>query len=203
MKNLLVLLFLSYGLFTSGQIKGYKPGSVVTDFTLKNVDNKAVSLKDYKNIKGYIIIFISNTCPYSKAYENRIIDLHNKYAAKGFPVIAINPNDPIISKGDNFEAMQEQARVKQYPFAYLYDPGQTVTNSFGADRTPYAFLISKSDKGDTVEYVGAIDNDTENTNPDKVKYLENAVDALLAGRKPTVTYTKAIGCTVARSKKQS
>src|SRR3990170_1857781 len=77
----------------------YDIGDTVSDFTLKNVNGKMVSLSDYKNSKGVILIFDCNTCPYSRAYNDRIIDLHAKYSTRGFPVVTINANDPNISPG--------------------------------------------------------------------------------------------------------
>ena len=85
--------------------KGYKIGDVAADFKLKNVDQKTVSLSDYAAAKGFIVVFTCNHCPYAKAYESRIIALDQKYASKGYPVIAINPNDLIVVPADNFEAM--------------------------------------------------------------------------------------------------
>lgn len=180
----------------SAQEKGYEPGSLVTDFTLKNVDDKQVSLADYQSAKGFIIVFTCNTCPYAKAYEQRIIDLHNKYAAKGFPVIAINPNDPVGSPGDSFAAMQERSKTKKYPFPYLSDPDQSVTKRFGATRTPHVYLVSKSKRGNKVEYIGAVDSNTEDNDPEKIKYVENAVQALLEQKALTTKVTKAVGCTI-------
>src|SRR5210317_2256033 len=74
--------------------KGYDVGDKVRDFELKNVNGKNVSMEANAGNKGYIIVFTCNTCPWARAYENRIIDLHKKYADKGYPVIAIQPNDP-------------------------------------------------------------------------------------------------------------
>ena len=74
--------------------KGYEIGDVATDFKLKNVNNKMVSLKDLGETKGYIVIFTCNHCPYAVAYEDRIIELNKKYKSLGYPVIAINPNNP-------------------------------------------------------------------------------------------------------------
>src|SRR3546814_9892723 len=71
-----------------------------------------VSMDDYDSAKGYIVIFTCNTCPYSKAYESRISDLHEKYASGGFPVLAVNPNDPEVSGGDSYEAMKERAAAR-------------------------------------------------------------------------------------------
>ena len=76
---------------------GYNLGDTVSDFKLKNTNGKMVSLSDYSTALGIILIFDCNTCPYSKAYNERIVALNEKYATKGFPVIAINANDPIDS----------------------------------------------------------------------------------------------------------
>jgi peroxiredoxin len=180
----------------NAQGKGYEPGSLVANFTLKNVNDKQVSLSDYKSAKGYVIVFTCNTCPYAKAYEQRIINLHNKYAAKGFPVIAINPNDPAASTGDSFAAMQERSKSKKYPFPYLADPDQDVTKRFGATRTPHVYLVSKTNGGNKVEYIGAVDSDTEDNDPEKIKYVENAIEALLERKSPATKLTKAVGCTI-------
>lgn len=199
-KYLIATLLSSISLWASAQTNGYQPGSLVKDFSLKNVDQKEVSMNDYERAKGYVVIFTCNTCPVAKAYEERMIALHHQYASRGFPVIAINPNDPEVSKGDAFQAMQERAKSKKYPFAYLSDPGQVVTKQFGAERTPHVFLVSKTSDGNKVAYIGAIDNDTENTNTDKAKYLDDAINSLLAGEQPKVTFTKAVGCSI-KSKK--
>src|SRR6186713_2860127 len=90
----LALVAIAIAAFTVPPTGGYKVGDVATDFKLKNVNGKTVSLKDYTDAKGFIVIFTCNHCPFAKAYENRIIALDKKYSAKGYPVIAINPNDP-------------------------------------------------------------------------------------------------------------
>src|SRR5690348_11037086 len=95
---------------------GYEVGDSVTDFKLKNVDGKMVSLSDFKSAKGFIVIFDCNTCPVSKAYNERIQALNTKYASKGFPVIAINPNSPDVSYGDSFDEMVKYAKNKGYEF---------------------------------------------------------------------------------------
>jgi len=198
MNRLIATLFLFAQIITSAnaQEKGYEPGSLVTDFKLKNVDNRNVSLADYPGAKGYVVVFTCNTCPYAKAYEQRIIDLHNKYAAKGYPVIAINPNDPASSPGDSFTAMQERSRSKKYPFPYLIDADQEVTRRFGATRTPHVYLLDRTEKGNKVAYIGAVDSDTEDNDPGKVRYVEKAIEALMTKKAPETKITKAVGCTI-------
>ena len=178
-----------------------KAGDTAPDFKLKNVDGKEVSFASFPKAKGYIVVFTCNTCPYAIGYEQRIIDLDNKFRPQGYPVIAINPNDPEASTADTFDKMQELAKSKKYPFPYLFDAGQKVTDQYGAKRTPHLFIVSKTAKGNVVEYVGAIDNDPEGNNTQKTKYAEDVIAALKSNQKPAITQTKEIGCTVKRKAK--
>jgi len=172
---------------------GYHVGDVASDFSLKNVDSKMVSLADYKDAKGFIVTFTCNHCPYAVMYEQRLIDLHNKYAPKGYPIIAINPNDPEVVPEDSFENMQIRAKEKSFPFAYLMDEKQAIYPKFGATKTPHIFLL---DKSLTVKYIGAIDDSPRDAGAVKVKYVENAIDAIEKGENPDPATTKAIGCSV-------
>jgi peroxiredoxin len=179
---------------------GYKIGDVATDFKLKNIDNKMVSLSDYKDAKGYIVIFTCNHCPYAKAYENRIIGLNYKYASKGYPVIAINPNDPKAEPQDSFEGMKLRAKEKGFTFPYLFDEGQTIYPKYGAVRTPHVFVLQKVNGKNIVRYIGAIDDNYADANDVSHKYVEDAVDALLSDKPILVTSTVAIGCSIKAQK---
>jgi peroxiredoxin len=172
----------------------YGVGDTVADFKLKNVDGKMVSLSDYKNSKGVIVIFDCNTCPYSKKYNDRIIALNQKYASKGFPVVTINSNDPEVSDGDSFEEMVDLAKRKNYDFPYLVDETQNVARAFGATNTPHVFVLERNGKDFKVAYIGAIDNDSRDASAADKKYVEEAVDALLAGKDVPTSKTKAVGC---------
>lgn len=176
--------------------KGYDVGDLVTDFKLKNVDGKLVSLADYQNAKGFIIIFDCNTCPVSKAYNARILALGKKYPELGFPVILINPNSPELSEGDSYPAMVKYAKKKKYPFPYLYDESQETIRQFGATNTPHVFVLNKTSEGLRVAYIGAIDDNTRNASKASSHFVEDAVNDLLAGREVTTPKTKAIGCSV-------
>lgn len=175
---------------------GYQIGDIATDFKLQNVDGKMISLADYKDAKGFIVIFTCNTCPYAQAYEDRIIELDKKYAGKGYPVIAIMPNNPKIKTGDSMEAMKARAKQKSYPFPYLIDEGQHIYPQYGATKTPHVYVLQKTTKGNEVKYIGAIDDNHQDANAVKTKYVEDAVDALLAGKEVKVTQTRALGCSI-------
>lgn len=182
--------------FKQTETPGYQIGDVATDFNLRNVDGKMVKLADFKNAKGFIVVFTCNHCPFSQAYEQRIINLHNKYAAKGYPVIAINPNDAKREPEDSYAKMQELAKAKKYPFVYLHDESQQIAKTYGATRTPHVYVVQKTKVGNTVQYIGAIDDNYEDEKQVKEKYVELAVNALLNGKAVAKTNTKAIGCTI-------
>ncbi|HLA56672.1 MAG TPA: thioredoxin family protein [Flavobacterium sp.] len=175
-------------------VNGYKVGDIATDFSLKNIDGKVVSLKDYKDAKGFIVIFTCNHCPFAKAYEDRIIALDKKYSKAGYPVIAINPNNPALEKADSYELMKVRAKEKGFTFPYLFDDGQKIFPQYGATKTPHVYLLQKTAKGNEVKYIGAIDDNYEDAAAVKQKYVENAVDALLNNKEVPVKETKAIGC---------
>lgn len=175
---------------------GVNPGDEAVDFSLKNVDGTTVSLSDYKDQKGVIVVFTCNPCPYANAYEQRIIKLHQTYADKGFPVVAINPNDVEISPDDTYAKMKERAKERDYPFPYLKDETQEVFKAYGATRTPHVFLLKNNGGEFEVAYVGAIDNNAMDAASVTTKYVENAIAALVSGSAPEPSVTKAIGCTI-------
>ena len=176
---------------------GLKVGDKAADFNLKNVDGKMVSLSGDKNVKGYILIFTCNTCPYSVMYEDRIIALHKKYAPKGYPVVAVQPNNAQRSPADSYPKMQRRAKDKGFPFPYLMDETQETTRTYGATNTPHTFVLQReSDDSFRIKYIGAIDNNSRSAAQANKHYVQDAVDGLLNGSEVKETNTKAIGCTI-------
>lgn len=200
MKVSALITFLFCSTVAMAQINTLEPGTTVPDFSLKNIDGKMVSLENYPNAKGFILVFTANTCPYAIAYESRLVGLNKKFFPKEYPVIAINPNMESLSPGDSFEKMKAKAKEANFDFPYLLDEGQKITNFYGARVTPHIFLLQRQGKDLRIVYTGAIDNDTEGNNPNKIKYLENAIASLEKGEKVKTSSTKAIGCTVKRPK---
>lgn len=176
--------------------EGYEVGDIATDFKLKNIDGKMVSLEDYKDAKGYIVIFTCNTCPYAVLYEDRIIALDKKYADRGYPVVAIMPNNPDVQPGDNVETMKARAASKGFSFPYLFDDGQEIYPQYGATKTPHVYLLQKTNKGNVVKYIGAIDDNYKDAEAVNIKYVEEAIDALMNGKEIKETKTRAIGCSI-------
>lgn len=189
-------------LFVFGaKAEGLKIGDRAPDFKLQNVDGTFVSLDSYKDQKGLIVIFTCNHCPYAIAYEDRIIELHNTFAERGYPVVAINPNDPEVQPEDSFDLMQVRAEEKHFPFPYLFDEGQAVYPQYGATRTPHVYLLHNTGTEFLVAYIGAIDDNYQEVEKVEEKFVEKAIVALLEGKTPVPSETKAIGCGIKAKKK--
>jgi len=195
MKLKLTLLFAVIFSITS-LAQGYKIGDKAMNFNLQNIDDKMVSLSDYENEKGVIVIFTCNHCPYSVAYEDRIIAIDKKYKKLGYPVVAINPNDPVSYPEDSFENMKIRADEKGFTFPYIFDEDQEVFPVYGAKKTPHVYLLENRDNDFYVAYIGAIDDNSKDANAVDETYLTDAVDALLANKRPDPAVTKAIGCSI-------
>ncbi|WP_409019065.1 thioredoxin family protein [Dyadobacter sp. CY347] len=178
------------------QTGGYQVGDAAAGFRLKNTDGNMVSLNDFNNAKGVIVIFTSNHCPFAKAYEDRIIALNNKFAAQGFPVIAINPSDPGTHQDDTFEKMKERAASKGYGYPYLVDESQQVAKAFGAGRTPQVYILQKNGAKFTVRYIGMIDDNPQDPGGVTKLYADEAVSNLLTGKPVVTTITKPVGCAI-------
>jgi len=168
----------------------------VDDFRLKNTDGKFVSLKDYKDARGFIIVFTCNHCPFAKLYFQRLTELNKKYKAMGVPVIAICSTDTVNFEEDIYAKMREKVKTEKITYPYLCDNQQTVAKNFAAQKTPHAFVIWKENGAWTVKYNGAIDDN--GAQPQKVQhhYVADAVDALLKGQEVAVKEVKSIGCQI-------
>jgi len=195
MKNLLILLcsFLTFSSFSPQS--GYNIGDTASDFSLKNIDGKMVSLANIE-AKGFVVVFTCNHCPFSVMYEDRIIALSKKTEKLGYPLIAINPNDDVKYPDDSFENMKIRAKEKGFKFPYLRDDSQKIAKKYGALRTPHVYVLKREGKELKVKYIGAIDDNAEDASAVKNNYVENAVIALSKNVAISPETTKAIGCTI-------
>ena len=195
MNQLLLVLFSFIMPFTSSNDIGdpYTVGDKVEDFNLKGVDGNMYSLATAKDVKGYIVVFTCNHCPYAVMYEDRINDL-NTFAKKNeFALYAINPNDPKAVPEDGYAEMQVRAKEKDFKFPYLMDEGQKVYPKWGATKTPHAYVL---DANMVIQYIGAIDDSPRDASAATVNYVEAAAGSILHNEKPSITKTKAIGCSI-------
>lgn len=169
-----------------------KIGLTAPIFNLPGVDGKTYNLDSFKDKTALIIIFSCNHCPYVQAYENRIIEIQKEYGDK-LSVAAINSNDTANYPDDSFEYMIERAKQKGFNFPYLRDEDQTAAEAYGATHTPEVFLFDKERK---LIYHGKIDDNWQEPDKVKTKYLRTAIDELLAGKEISIPETFSIGCTI-------
>lgn len=171
----------------------YTVGDKVEDFNLKSIDGNMYSLSSMKDVKGYVVVFTCNHCPYAVMYEDRMNELNTFAKENGFGLVAINPNDPRKVPEDGYAEMQQRAKEKGFEFPYLVDEGQKVYPMWGATKTPHAYVL---DKNMVIQYIGAIDDSPRDAAAAKEFYVKDAIKAISAGKKPAVTKTKAIGCSI-------
>ena len=197
---LITIMFIAISSFKDNKVElnpeGYAIGDEITRINLMNVDGNMVSLSDYPEAKGFIIIFTCNTCPFSVANEERIIALDTEFKAKGYPVIAINPNNPSVQPDDTFELMKQKASDRGFTFPYLVDEGQKIYPQFGATKTPHTYIVQKIDNKNIVKYIGAIDDNVRDASNVKERFVANAINELLEGKEVSIKETKAIGCSI-------
>jgi thiol-disulfide isomerase/thioredoxin len=156
---------------------------------LPGIDGKKHSLSELKDHDTVVLFFICNSCDVVAAYEDRILELAKKHGGPKCAFVAVNVNKV---PEDNLEAMKKRAVDKKYPFVYLFDESQKIAKDYGANWTPEFFILDKSRR---VAYLGGVD-DQSNAKLVKKKYLEPALEAVLAGKKPAVAETAAIGCAI-------
>ncbi len=200
MKKLIRALIAIIGLFIliTSMVFNNKPTAenTVKDFSLLNTDGKRVSLSNYPDAKGFIIVFTCNHCPFAKLYPKRFNEMTVKYKKIGVPLIAISSTDTVTYEEDTYALMVQKAKKEKYKFPYLYDNTQAVAKDFKADKTPHAFVIWKENNEWVIKYNGAIDDN--GFEPKKVQnpYVMNAVDSLLTNKNVDVKDTKSIGCKI-------
>ena len=191
-----LLIFFAAVLTTDSVDNGYDIGDIATDFNLENIDGKFVSLSDFNDAKGFIIVFTCNTCPYAVLYEDRIEALNKKYTSQGYPLIAIMPNNVQTKPGDSMKSMKQRAIDKGFTFPYLMDAGQKIYPQYGATKTPHVYILESTTRGPVVRYIGGIDDNYKDATLVKTNYVEDAIEALKKGNIIKQTTTRAIGCSI-------
>ena len=188
MRFLLCVLFLPFISFCqTNEIK---------NFTLKNVDGKMVSLSDYPNAKGFVVIFTCNHCPFAKLYPERLNELNINYEALGVPLIAISSMDTMSYEEDTYLKMIEKAEKEKFSFPYLYDPDQLIAKMFNAQKTPHAFVIWKVGDHFEINYSGAIDDNGMHPKKVEQEFVKLAIEELLSGKEVSVNHTFSVGCQI-------
>jgi peroxiredoxin len=161
-------------------------------FSLPGVDGRTHALRDYADASALVLVQTCNHCPYAQAWEGRIDAIQRAYADRGVSVVAISSNDAETHPEDSFDEMVARAERQRLSFDYLYDEEQSVARALGSERTPEVFLF---DADRRLVYHGAVDDNRDETAV-TARYLEDALEAVLAGGTPDPADTPPVGCTV-------
>jgi peroxiredoxin len=170
-----------------------KTGDKAPDFNLKGIGGKTYSLPDFKDAKALLIVFMCNHCPYVKAKIETIKALQAKFKDKGLIIVGINSNESDNYPEDSFEGMVKTAKEKNFNFVYLHDETQEVGKTYGASCTPDPFLFDSEQK---LVYHGRFDNAMEPGQTATEFDMDEAIAAILAGKKPKHEFLFSIGCSI-------
>ncbi|MEL7833970.1 thioredoxin family protein [Fodinibius sp. Rm-B-1B1-1] len=156
-------------------------GTKAPDFKLfDTVNNQLVSLDDFDNAKGLLVVFMCNHCPYVKHILDEFVVAARDLQQKGIGVVAISSNDVENYPDDSPVKMAAEARAHQFSFPYLYDGTQEVAKAYNAACTPDFFLF---DEKDELVYRGQFDDSRPgNDKPVNGKDLREAVELLFDGK---------------------
>jgi peroxiredoxin len=191
-------LFLLIGFTLLTSTKGWtQSAGKVENFTLTDVTrNQPVSLSDYKSSKGVVLIFTSNSCPYAKLYDTRIINLAKEFSAKGIQFLMINSNTSSDDNSDSVEQMAAASKQKGFVFPYLADKEHRAAKLFGATKTPEVFVLQNNGDVFTLKYRGAIDDNPQMPNDVSANYLKEALMAVLNKQNLSVVDRRPTGCMI-------
>ena len=159
---------------------------------MPGVDGRTHSLEEFAEASALVVVFIGNGCPTVRAYEDRLKDLHEKYTARGVQLVAVNSNNPHLSPFDTQAEMVARAEEAGLPFPYLKDEEGSLARAFGAVSTPHAFVF---DGDRRLRYRGRID-DARIAESVTKRDLDEAVGAVVDGRRPAVEATDPFGCSI-------
>lgn len=168
-------------------------GKPCPDFSLPATDGKTYSLRDFKNDKPLVVMFICNHCPYVKAIEDRLVVLGKDLKQQGVHVVAICSNDAGSHPEDSFENMRRRAQEKGYSFVYLHDESQNVARAFGAVCTPDYFVY---DRNLQLAYRGRLDDSWKDPTKVSKRELYEAVQLLLKDERAPADQIASMGCSI-------
>jgi alkyl hydroperoxide reductase subunit AhpC len=172
-------------------------GKQIKNFSLKGVNNKVVSLNDYKDAKGFIIVFTCNKCPMAKLYTDRLNTINDKFKKQQVYLLAINSMDTLAYAEESFKLMQKKAKIDKLTVPYLQDKKQQVAKQFNATHTPQSFVIWKNKENKfIVKYKGAIDDNASEPHKAVHHYVTDAVTNLLQKKEVAVPKSESFGCKI-------
>ena len=190
MKRLSILLLI--GLLSTSTVFAQR----VDNFILEDIlTGQNFELDTHQDAKAVVIIFTTLSCPFSKLYENRIIELYENFKADGFVFALANPhfgNDP----DENKKAVEERFKGRVEGLRILNDGNQNLTRQLQATKLPEVVVITPSPTGFAIAYRGAIDNNPQVPESANMRYLVSAIQSIQNKRNPSPSTSRPVGCNI-------
>jgi len=170
-------------------------GTKAPDFSLiDSVSGETLNLRATQGVKGTLIMFICNHCPFVVHVNPEITRMAKEYQSNGIGFIAISSNDVVNYPQDAPHLMKKVAEEVGYSFPYLYDETQAIAKAYDAACTPDFYLF---DEELTLIYRGQLDDSRPgNGIPLTGTDLRTAMDCLLQGGENTQLQKPSIGCNI-------
>jgi peroxiredoxin/mono/diheme cytochrome c family protein len=171
-------------------------GRKIEDFTLRDFRGKETSLNDFKDAPQIVVAFLGTECPLVNLYAGRLNALAKKHADKGVVTLVVNSNVQ-----DSITEIAHWNDKHKLEIPVLKDAGNAIADKFGAVRTPEFFVL---DRDRVIRYWGRFDDQYgigyQRPEPTE-KFLEAALEEVIAGKPVTRDLTESIGCYIGRVKK--
>lgn len=174
---------------------GDKLPTVQTPLKDATSDGNTVYLNKVNGKNGLLVMFSCNTCPFVVKNQQITKKTMDYAIAHGVGVIVINSNEAKRSSDDSYEAMHKYAREQHYNVPYVLDENSQIADMFGANHTPEIYLFNRDNK---LVYKGAMNDNPGDPASYKKMYIEDAINAMVAGKEVDPKVTKSIGCSIKR-----
>ena len=165
------------------------------EISVKDVNERSVTLASVSKSNGLIVIFSSNTCPWISRWEDRMKSIATKSDQNGIGFIALNSNERIRGRGESISDMKRRSDKQNYNFIYALDKDHRIADALGATESPEVFFFDGSKK---LVYKGSIDDNPNRASSVKNHYLSNAIDAVISGETIVNAVTQGQGCSIKR-----
>ena len=158
------------------------------------ISGKKLSLEAHRGVKGTVIFFICNHCPFVLHVKEALVEVANEFKEKGVSFIAISSNDVHNYPQDGPDQMKEFAEQSHFPFPYLYDESQETARAYEAACTPDIYVF---DGYLSLVYRGQLDDSRPgNEIPVTGADLRYALMNLLEGKEISPVQKPSIGCNI-------
>jgi peroxiredoxin len=166
-------------------------GADAPDFQLPDLDGREVSLAAFRG-KTVVLEWMNPNCPFSRRHS--AAKTMTSTAAKHSEVVWLAINSTREDHGDFLPAGEYKRFNAEHGISYpvLYDTSGAVGRAYGASTTPHLYVVDPQGK---IAYMGAID-DAPRGGEASVNYVDAALAALAAGKRPEPASTKPYGCSV-------